>query len=121
MTYRILAEIVLAFHLAWIVWVITGAYFTRNRSFLAAFHIASLIWGLLVELGPWPCPLTLVEEFFEERAGIDPYHGGFLVHYLDSIVYPNLPESFLIAAGVAVCVVNLLVYVQRLRHWRTER
>jgi hypothetical protein len=121
MTYRVLAEIVLALHLAWIVWVIAGAYFTRNRPFLAAFHVASLIWGLLVELGPWPCPLTLAEEFFEGNAGIDPYRGGFLMHYLDSIVYPNLPEGVLIAAGVAVCTINLLVYVQRYRRWRTKR
>jgi hypothetical protein len=118
MTYRILAEIVLAIHLAWIVWVIAGAYFTRDRPFLTAFHIASLFWGLFVELGPWPCPLTLAEEFFEGRAGIDPYRGGFLVHYLDSIVYPNLPEFVLIVTGVAVCVLNLLVYVQRFRRSR---
>jgi hypothetical protein len=121
MTYRILAEIVLVVHLAWIVWVIAGAYFTRNRPFLAAFHIASLIWGLLVELGPWPCPLTLAEEFLEGNAGIDPYRGGFLVNYLDSIVYPNLPESVLITLGVAVCMFNLLVYIERFRCWRANR
>ena len=120
MAYRILAETVLALHLAWIVWVIAGAYFTRKRPFLAAFHIASLLWGLLVDLGPWPCPLTLAEEFFEGKAGIDPYRGGFLVHYLNSIVYPNLPESVLVAVGVAVCVFNLLVYVQRFRRWRAR-
>jgi len=120
MTYRILAEVVLVVHLAWIVWVIAGAYFTRNRPFLAGFHIASLMWGLLVELGPWPCPLTLAEEFLERKVGIDPYRGGFLVHYLDSIVYPKVPESVLIAAGVAVCIFNLLVYIQRFRRWRAN-
>lgn len=118
MSYRIWAEIILALHLVWIVWVIAGAFFTRKRPLLAAFHVASLIWGLLVELGPWPCPLTVAEAFFERNAGIDPYRGGFLLHYLDSIVYPNLPESVLIVLGVAVCVLNLFVYVQRFRCWR---
>lgn len=101
------AAAILVVHLAWILWAIFGALFTRGRPFLTAFHVASLIWGIIVEIGPWPCPLTLAEQFF------DPYQGGFLVHYLDAIVYPNVPESVLVYAGVGVCAFNLLVYVRR--------
>jgi hypothetical protein len=112
------AATILVAHLAWILWAIFGALFTRGRPFLTAFHIASLIWGILVEIGPWPCPLTLAEQFFESRAGIQPYQGGFLVHYLDAIVYPNVPESVLVYAGVVVCAFNLLVYAARLMRRR---
>ncbi len=46
---------------------------------LAAY--ASLVWGILTELLPWPCPLTLLENWLEARAGVEPYEGGFLLHY----------------------------------------
>src|SRR5580700_5050653 len=84
------AVLALATHLTWILFVIAGAFFTRGRPRLTTLHIASLLWGMAVESGPWPCPLTLAENFFEARAGVRPYSGGFLLHYLDRIVYPNL-------------------------------
>ena len=82
---------VLALHLAWILWVILGAFWTRGHRWLTAFHIASLVWGIIVETGPWNCPLTLAEQFFQRKAGMAPYRGSFLIHYLGGIVYPNLP------------------------------
>jgi hypothetical protein len=108
------AAIVLAVHLLWILWVIFGAFWTRGHPFLTAFHLASLVWGIIVELAPLDCPLTLVEQFFEAEAGVNPYSGGFLVHCLDRVVYPDVSESLLVYIGVAVCVVNLLIYARRL-------
>ena len=113
---RALAEAVLATHLGFILWVIFGALLTRARRWLAALHIASLVYGIVSELGPWPCPLTLAENNFEARAGVAPYQGPFLLHYLDAILYPNLSPTLLTACGVAVCVANLLIYA-----WRVGR
>ncbi len=111
-----LAIAVLALHLLWIAWVIGGALLTRRRRVLAWFHIISLVYGILIEALPWPpCPLTLLETWLESRAGITPYHGPFLVHYLDAIVYPDVPASWLIAGAVVVCGFNLAVYAFRLR------
>jgi hypothetical protein len=111
---KLLAAAVLAVHLAWILWVFAGALWTRGRPWLTGLHLASLVWGIIAEAGPWPCPLTLAENALESRAGIHPYSGGFLVHYLDGIVYPNLPAAVVISFGVAVCCANLLVYLVRL-------
>lgn len=105
--------LVLAVHLVWILFVIFGALFTRNRPALAILHITSLIWGVIVEVSPLPCPLTLSEQFFETRAGIDPYRGGFLLHYLDRIVYPDIPDWLLTLLGIAVCAANLAIYLRR--------
>ena len=122
--YSTLAAAVLALHLAWILWVILGAFWTKGRPWLTAFHIASLLWGLVVEVGPWPCPLTLAEDFFENKAGIRTYSGSFLVHYLDRLVYPDIPATLLILCGVAVCILNLAVYARRIwarRAWMQRR
>ena len=114
--YDTAAVAMLVLHLAWILWVIFGVLWTRGRPWLAAFHIGSLLWGIAVELSPWPCPLTMAEQFFERSAGIAPYRGSFLLHWLDRIVYPNLSVRLLTICGVAVCVANLAIYL--LRCWR---
>ena len=113
-----LATLVLIIHLAWIIWVVFGALCTRGRPLLASFHVLSLGWGIIVEVSPWPCPLTLAEQFFEHRAGINPYEGGFLLHELDRLVYPAIPDALLTGVGVAICALNFTVYLRR--HWKVR-
>ena len=112
----ILSGIALAAHLAWLAFVIFGTLWTRGRPGLTTLHILALIWGILVEITPWPCPFTFAETFFEARAGHLSYQGSFLLHYLDAIVYPDLPPWIVTSAGVAVCALNLAIYVRRLVH-----
>lgn len=114
---RALVALVLAIHLVWILWVIVGAFFTRGRPWLTAFHLASLAWGVIVDAGPWPCPLTMLEQWMEMKAGLPVYHGSFMVHYLDAMVYPNVPVSVIIGGAIGVCCANLLVYAYRLARW----
>ncbi|HUK24509.1 MAG TPA: DUF2784 domain-containing protein [Terriglobales bacterium] len=105
-----LASAVLVLHLLFILWVIFGALLAYRRPWLRWLHIASLVWGILTEVTPAPCPLTLLELWLEGRAGLQPYQGGFLLHYLDATVYPNVSPTVLVIAGVAVCAANLGIY-----------
>lgn len=105
-----LADGVLALHLAYIFWVISGGLLSRQRPVLAGLHVASLVYSIVIELGPWPCPLTLAENWLEAHAGLVPYSGPFLLHYLDAIVYPNLSPALLTVAGTAVCASNLALH-----------
>lgn len=113
-----IAILILLAHLAWIVLVIFAALWTRGRPVWSALHILALLWGIAVEAGPWPCPLTLAETYFEAQAGAASYKGSFLLHYLDAIVYPNLPDWAITLVGVAVCAFNLVIYGLRLRNFR---
>jgi hypothetical protein len=108
--YAALAVVVLFLHALFIVWVVFGAFLTRSRPVLRWLHIVSLIWGILTELLPWPCPLTVLENWFEGKAGVQPYQGGFLLHYMDRLVYPDISATVLTVAGVFVCVLNLAWY-----------
>jgi hypothetical protein len=114
-TYLILADAALAVHSFYILWVVFGAIFTRGRPWLASIHIATILWGIIAETTSAPCPLTLAENWCEARAGVTPYHGPFLLHYLDATVYPNVPAVLLVAVALLVCLFNLAIYVQRFR------
>ncbi len=117
--YSALAISVLFLHALYILWVIFGALLTRSCPILRWLHIASLVWGIVTELLPWPCPLTLVENWFEGKAAVQPYQGGFLLHYLDRLVYPDISATVLTVAGVSVCIFNLAVYAGRV--WSAPR
>ena len=117
--YSALATAVLFLHALFILWVIFGALLTRSRPVLRGLHIASLVWGILTEVLPWPCPLTLLENWLEGRAGIEPYQGGFLLTYLDKLVYPDISAKVLTIAGVIVCVANLAFYARQV--WISRR
>jgi len=108
--YSALAVVVLILHALFIVWVVFGALVTRTRPVLRWLHVASLTWGILAELTLWPCPLTLLENWLEAKAGVVPYQGGFLLHYLDRLVYPDISLTLLTAVGVLVCALNLAFY-----------
>jgi hypothetical protein len=108
----VLAGLVLVVHLLFILWVMGGILLVRHYERLKWFHIVSLAYSIFVEVVPWPpCPLTVLEQMLESRAGIAAYHGSFLVHYLDALVYPSVPLTLLVAAAVGFCVVNLAYYV----------
>ena len=109
--YSALAIVVLVLHGLFILWIIFGALFTRHSPLLRLLHVASLIWGIVTELTLLPCPLTLFENWFESKAGVEPYNGGFLLHYLDKVVYPDVSPILLTIVGVFVCVANLAIYV----------
>jgi Protein of Unknown function (DUF2784) len=53
--YRAMAASVLSLHAAYIAWVIFGIFFTRGRPRLAALHLGTLVYGVIIEI--W-CPLT---------------------------------------------------------------
>jgi hypothetical protein len=85
---ELLATGISILHLVWILLVIFGAFWTRGRPFWTVVHLLSLVWGIIVEAGPWPCPMTLAEQYLPRGAGL---RGGYILHCVDSLVYPNLP------------------------------
>ncbi len=113
--YRAMAAGLPSLHAAYIAWVIFGALFTRGRPRLAALHVATLVYGVIIEIFGFWCPLTAFETWLEVRGGVSAYRGPFLLHYLDAVVYPKIFPNLLIAGAIVVCVLNLWIYARRLR------
>jgi hypothetical protein len=111
MTYHLLADAVLVLHLLFILFVVLGGLLVLRWHWLAVFHLPAAIWGALIELTGWDCPLTAVEIGFRQHAGEAGYSGGFIEHYLMPVIYPQglTRDIQLILAGIVIAI-NLAVY-----------
>ncbi len=116
MPYRTLAAVVALTHLAFIVFVLAGAFLLLRWPWLMWLHLPAAIWGVTIELMGWYCPLTRLENRLLHRAGREGYSGGFVAHYIFAVIYPQgLTRSIEIALGLVVLVVNVSIYVRVFR------
>lgn len=115
-SYLALAEFVLVVHVLFILWVIGGVLLVRRYPSLEWIHIGSLLYGIFIEVAPWPpCPLTILEQVLVDYAGRVAFQGSFLLHYLDALVYPDVSWRLVASVAVVICVANLGYYVFRSR------
>lgn len=111
MVYRVLADLVLVFHLAFIVFVILGGFLALRYRSAPLLHLPLALWGALVELLGWYCPLTPLEQSLRRASGVTPYEEGFIEHYLLPVIYPTeLTRELQIGLGTAVVVLNVVIY-----------
>ncbi len=94
--YRAMATGVLSLHAAYIAWVIFGALFTRGRPRLAALHVATLVYGLIMEIFGFWCPLTALETSLEVRGNVPAYHGLSFCTTSTRWFTPIFPRTFLL-------------------------
>lgn len=116
-----LADAVVLIHLLWIVLVLIGVIWTRGRPVWTAAHLACLVWGIVVEVGPWRCPLTMLEDYFERRAGEQAVGGSFILHWVQALIYPNAPYWLVSTFGVVACSIILTIYARRAWVWWSKR
>ena len=114
MLYRLLADLVVVVHLAFLVFVAVGALLAWHRPWLVWLHAPSLSWAMASVTVGLPCPLTRLEKFLRELAGDEVYGGGFVDHYIEDVVYPGSLTPWLHAFAFVAIVVG---YVG-LRHRR---
>ncbi len=116
MLYRFFATAVALAHLAFILFVIGGAFLLLRWPRLMWVHLPAAIWGVTIELMGWYCPLTRLENWLLRRAGREGYSGGFVAHYIFALIYPQgLTRPVEIVIGLMVLVVNVSIYVRVFR------
>ena len=110
---RVLAILVVLIHMAFVGFVVAGGVLALRWPRVAWVHLPAALWGALIALAGWICPLTPLENWLRVRGGAAAYDTGFLEHYLLPILYPvSLTRGLQIAMGVFVVAVNVLVYWQ---------
>lgn len=99
--YRVLADLVLVFHIGFVAFVVAGLFlilaggfrgwkWVRNPWFRAA-HLAAI--GVVV-LQSWlgiVCPLTTLEMALRDRGGDATYEGTFIAHWLRHLLFYEAP------------------------------
>jgi len=111
MPYRLLADIIVMLHLAFIVFAVSGGILIFWWHKVIWIHIPAVIWAAWIELSGGICPLTYLENWLLGQSGLSGYHGDFIANYIIPIVYPeNLTREIQIALASIVIVVNVLVY-----------
>lgn len=119
MPARLLAELVLALHALFIVFVVLGGLLALRWRPVIWLHLPAAAWAFLLELFGWLCPLTPLEQNLRQAAGNAAYNGSFLEHYLILLVYPpGLTRGIQISLAIAVILVNGIIYGFVWRHWR---
>ena len=123
MSYALAADLLVVLHLLFILFVITGGLLVLRWPGLAWVHLPAAIWGTLIELGGWICPLTPLENSLRLSAGEVGYTGGFIEHYILPLIYPpGLTRTMQIGMGMAVLLINGLAYtVLLIRRRRVKR
>ena len=122
MVYRLFADIVVIAHLGFVLFVVLGGLLVMRWRWVIWLHIPTAIWGILIEFAGWICPLTPLENYLQRQGGEMGYRGGFIEHYLVSVLYPDmLTRGLQIVLGLAALAVNLCIYwrvLSRLQHGR---
>jgi hypothetical protein len=109
--FGLLADITVVLHLGFVLFVVAGGLLVLRWRRLAWVHVPCALWGALIELAGWVCPLTPLELWLRARAGEAGYGGGFVEHYVLPVLYPGaLTRGVQVALGVAVLAVNAAVY-----------
>jgi len=124
MDTRLLADLTVLLHFSFVLFVVFGAFFAFKWRKVAWAHIPAFLWGGLIEIGGWVCPLTHLENKYRYAAQMEGYADSFVEHYILPLIYPELlidgpfPREGFILIGVFVLVLNGLVYW---RIWKSGR
>jgi hypothetical protein len=108
---KIAADLLVLFHLAFILFVAAGGLLALRWPRVVWAHLPAAVWGALIELNGWLCPLTPLENRLRLAGGDAGYSGGFIDHYIMPIIYPaGLTHELQVVLGCTVIIVNGLVY-----------
>jgi hypothetical protein len=119
MLYRAAADAVLITHFAFVLFVVLGGLTVLRWPKLAWLHLPSVAWAAFVEFTGWICPLTPLEVALQRSGGEAGYGGGFIEHYVISLLYPDeLTRETQMLLGAGVVVINAAIYIVAFRHRR---
>jgi hypothetical protein len=111
MIYRIAADFVVLVHFGFVLFVVLGGFLVIRWRGLAWVHLPIAIYGAVIELIGFFCPLTPLENWLRARGGEAGYDGGFVEEYIMKALYPDgLPRGVQIGLGLFVLAINVIAY-----------
>ena len=121
MFYKIFADIIVATHFIWILFMLVGFILTLYGFFWKGFfdcwlfrtlHLFGIVYvGLLATLRHY-CPLTILENIL--RSKYNPnliYPGSFIAHYMEKLVYPEVNPLIILIPTVIIGIFTIIVFI----------
>lgn len=114
MLYKILADIVVLFHLLWIVFLIIGAFWGVKYRIIKYLHIGGIFFSIFLQIMGWYCPLTYLEVWLRGlHSPKESYPGSFIAHYAERIIYIEVSGVVIFILTITLLIANLLAYRKR--------
>lgn len=111
MTYGFLANLVLAAHLAFVLFAALGGLLAFRWRLAPLVHVPAVAWGAFIETGGGICPLTPLENRLRRAAGGAGYDEGFVEHYLVALLYPStLSRNTQFILALLLVGLNVAIY-----------
>jgi Protein of Unknown function (DUF2784) len=118
MVYRLLADLVVLVHFAFIVFIAVGGLLVCRWPRPVWLHVPALAWGVAIITIGFTCPLTPLEKHLQRLAGQRGYPGGFVDHYIENVIYPQRLTPLLRTLAAAAVVVGYTGLLNRRRRAR---
>jgi hypothetical protein len=105
------ADLVVLTHFGFILFVIFGGFLALKWRKFIWLHLPAVVWGILIELSGWICPLTTLENKLRQNNTDGTYATSFIEHYIIPVIYPEgLTRDIQIILGMVVIAINLIIY-----------
>jgi len=123
MPFRLLADLIVVVHFAWILFMLAGFILTLigfwwkrlfDKWLFRTLHLLGIVYvGLLAVLREY-CPLTILENALREKYDLYlTYPGSFIVHYLQRLVYPDIQPLMILIPTMIIAIFTILVFIFR--------
>ena len=114
MPYKILADIVVLIHFLWIVFLFLGAFWGIRSKAVKIFHLSGLAFAFIIQIFDWYCPLTHLEVWLRSKhSPLVTYAGSFIIHYVEKIVYIEIPRFMVLVFTILLCGFNAGLYLRK--------
>jgi hypothetical protein len=109
--WRLLADLVVSLHLAFIAFAVLGGFLTWRWRRVVFVQLPALAWGAWIELSGNICPLTPIENVLRHMAGDAGYNSNVIDDYIVPIIYPiGLTRSIQFWLAGILVIINLIAY-----------
>ena len=134
MLYKILADLVVLIHFAWILFMLWGFFLTIcgsisvyvlrrendrwrlffDRWIFRTIHMGGILYVTIMTVLGKHCPLTIMENGLREQYNPElTYHGSFVVHYIEKIIYPEANFLFFLIPTILIAVFAIVMFIIR--------
>ena len=119
MVYKLLADLVMLLHFAFILFAVLGALLVVRWPRLAWIHLPAALWAMGIEFYGGICPLTPLENQLRIMGNNAGYSESFIQHYIGAMIYPGeITPTIGILLGMIVLLINLGLYTWVIRRLR---